>query len=149
MKLLLKREPSTAKSTTGKLYLDGNFECYILEDVVREVKIPGETAIPEGTYQVVITHSPRFKKFLPLLVDVPGFTGVRIHCGNRPEDTEGCLLPGRVRDPKGDGVLESKPAFTALFAKLSAATKAGDVISLEILPAAAKPVQEKSHAAGA
>ncbi|MFX7824823.1 DUF5675 family protein, partial [Acinetobacter baumannii] len=70
MKLLLQREPSTKQSTPGKLFIDGQFECHTLEDIVRPrgVKVYGQTAIPAGTYQVVLTMSPRFKRVLPLLL---------------------------------------------------------------------------------
>tara|TARA_R110000744_G_scaffold55481_1_gene117264 strand:- start:361 stop:681 length:321 start_codon:yes stop_codon:yes gene_type:complete len=67
---------------------------YTLEDVVREHKIWGETAIPAGVYEIEVTHSPRFKKPLPLIKRVEGFKGVRIHAGNYPEDTHGCPLVG-------------------------------------------------------
>lgn len=121
MKLELKRRWLTAEATIGELYVDGAFECFICEDTYRPPPAPkvfGKTAIPCGTYDVVITQSPRFKRLLPLVADVPGFQGIRIHPGNRPADTEGCLLPGRVR---GDGVvLESRVAFDAFFDKLMA-----------------------------
>lgn len=103
MDLLLQREPSAHGCTIGELTLGGVLVCHILEDVIREVpgepvaswKVKGETAIPAGRYKVVITHSPRFKRLLPLLLDVPGFEGIRIHTGNTADHTEGCLIPGR------------------------------------------------------
>lgn len=95
MKLLLKRIALKEKYTIGKLYIDGEFFSDTLEDPVREEKIYGQTAIPKGTYKVTITLSPRFRRWLPLLHDVPNFEGVRIHRGNTPEDTHGCILVGQ------------------------------------------------------
>jgi hypothetical protein len=85
--------------TIGSLYLDNAYLCDTLEDKVRHLnqggeKVPGETAIPFGTYKVELTMSPKFKRLLPVLVDVPQFTGIRIHRGNRAQDTHGCILPG-------------------------------------------------------
>lgn len=119
MKLELKRKWLTGKSTIGELYVDGVFQCVVLEDCYRpppEPKVYGETCIPCGTYEVRITHSPRFGRDLPLLIGVPGFEGVRIHPGNTAADTEGCLLPGLLRG--ADQVFDSRLAFNALFAKL-------------------------------
>lgn len=94
MKYRLVREELAPTYTKGTLYDEIGILCFTLEDAVRPEKIPGITAIPFGTYKVVTTYSPRFKTNLPLLFDVPDFEGVRIHAGNRPEDTEGCILVG-------------------------------------------------------
>ncbi|MPS48558.1 DUF5675 family protein [Methylobacillus sp.] len=134
MNLTLKREFPTANSMTGLLYVDGVFECFILEDIPRPKKVYGKTAIPAGTYRVVITHSPRFKKPMPLLLNVPGFEGIRIHAGNTADDTEGCLLPGRTRSK--DFVGQSVLAYNALFAKIKAALDKGEIVTISILNAA-------------
>ena len=113
----LKRLYFNEEYTLGKLYLNGQFICDILEDKDRdtntsgkfdngEVKVAGKTAIPYGKYEVILTNSPRFKRVLPELLNVPHFTGIRIHAGNTADDSEGCLLPGLNKD-KGK-VLESK-----------------------------------------
>jgi len=120
MKIEVVRHTCTPRSTIGSMYLDGRFECYTLEDVVRQgEKVPGQTAIPEGIYTVQITFSQRFKRDLPLLLNVPNFEGVRIHSGNRAEDTEGCVLVGGAVLP--DEVRGSRAAFDGLYAKLLAA----------------------------
>lgn len=116
MKLTLKRNPSSEKSTQGELFYNGIHQCWTLEDVVRDKKIYAQTAIPAGTYEVVISYSNRFKRLLPLLLNVPNFTGVRIHSGNTAQDTEGCILVGNKKG--ADSVLESRAAFNALFAKM-------------------------------
>lgn len=139
MKLTLRRRHSTDKCTIGSLYVNGVFLCNTLEDVVREIKgvpvpvwkIPGKTAIPSGTYRIVINHSPRFNRILPLLLDVPGFEGVRIHPGNTDKDTEGCILPGTWNG--GDRVDNSAKAFTDLIQKLNEAVKVGESISIQVL----------------
>ena len=119
MKLLLKRLHRTEHSTIGELYVDGKFECYTLEDKEREVKIKSETAIPKGTYIVWITLSNRFKKLLPILINVPNFEGVRIHSGNTNHDTEGCILVGTTRSK--DFIGNSRVAFQRLFKKMQSA----------------------------
>lgn len=88
MKLDLIREISTAESTIGELAIDGEFECVTLEDPVRDRKIPDVTAIPSGTYDPVIARSPRFKRLMPRLEDVPGHSGILIHWGNTAHDTD-------------------------------------------------------------
>lgn len=129
MKLLLRRGPSSAKSTIGELFVDGVFECHTLEDVVRGIKIHGETAIPVGTYKVIINRSNRFKRLLPLLIDVPNFAGVRIHPGNSDQNTEGCILPGTYNPKTPDWVSGSRTAFDKLFAKMQEAKE----ITMEIV----------------
>jgi len=120
MKLELIRHTFTGRSTIGSLYIDKKFECYTLEDVVRVgEEVPGATAIPEGIYPVQITFSNRFKRDLPLLLNVPNFEGIRIHSGNRDTDTEGCILVGGAVFP--DEVRGSRAAFDGLYAKLLAA----------------------------
>lgn len=118
MKLLVQRGKSSKKSTIGELFIDGEFECYTLEDIVRPKgeKVYGETAIPCGTYRVVIDFSPHFGRRLPHVLDVPGFDGIRIHPGNTDADTDGCLLVGQTKGE--DYIGQSKLAFEALFRKL-------------------------------
>ena len=100
MKLILTRIARKAEYTIGRLEDEnGKKLCDTLEPIWRnydggELKIPKKSAIPEGTYRVVTTYSLRFRKYLPLLVGVPGFEGVRIHAGNTSRDTEGCILVG-------------------------------------------------------
>ena len=130
MNLRVIREPSTVAATMGLLLIDGVFTCWTLEDVVREVKIPGETAIPAGRYDVRLSLSQRFQKVLPEVLAVPGFTGIRIHAGNTQADTHGCVLVGRVR--VYDRVEESKLALMNVMEHLRRATTAGDPITLTI-----------------
>ena len=102
LKFLLIREIKTDKQTHGRLFKindknEREFICYTLEDKERLVKIKGETAIPTGKYTVIVTMSPKFKKELPLILNVPDFSGVRFHGGNNENDSEGCVLVGMVR----------------------------------------------------
>lgn len=146
MELRVERECSTKHSTPGKLYVDGVFECYTLEDPVRpdpnpetrvnEGKVWGETAIPAGRYEIRLTKSPRFSRIkfydecdpksarLPEVLNVPGFDGIRIHVGNAAGDTHGCLLVGGSQ-PDPDYILHSKDAYKKLFTKLVAAEASG------------------------
>lgn len=130
MKLTLTRKWFTDKCTIGTLDVDDRPECYVLEDVERDEKVPGETAIPLGVYVVVIDYSERFKRRLPHLLDVPGFTGIRIHPGNRAADTRGCLLPGMER--YDDSVGHSQIAFDHLFGQLLMAESLQELITIEI-----------------
>jgi len=119
MEIEVKRLYKTKLSTIGELSINGVFECYTLEDVERKVKVASETAIPAGKYNVIINMSNRIKKLLPLLQDVPGFTGVRIHSGNSNHDTEGCILVGTTKGK--DYIGNSRIAFNRLFKKMQQA----------------------------
>ncbi len=129
--LHLSRIAKKASYTIGKLYIAGQYFCDTLEDPVRslidknsdgdfddagEGKVAGKTAIPAGTYKVIFTMSNRFKKIMPLLVDVPGFAGVRMHSGNKPEDTEGCILTGK--NTLIGQITDSREWTAALYSKL-------------------------------
>lgn len=104
--LLLTRSFRKPTYTIGRIYANGQFICNSMEDVDRhifqgqpladllKIKIKGETAIPTGTYRLRVTESPKFKRELIEVVDVPGFTGIRIHALNTAEQSEGCIGPG-------------------------------------------------------
>ena len=107
MDLKLIRSVFNSKSTLGKLYLNGDFFAYTCEDTVRDLngncskKIKNETAIDAGRYEVVLTFSNRFQKYLPLLLNVPCFDAIRMHGGNTAADSEGCILIGAEGDMQG------------------------------------------------
>lgn len=122
------RDTYTDKSTIGRLYINDVFFCDTLEDIVRdsnkdgdlddkgESKVHGKTAIPSGTYKMILSVSNRFKKLMPEILNVKGFLGIRIHSGNVSEDTEGCILVGLSRSR--DGIGQSRDAFIKLMAEL-------------------------------
>lgn len=117
--------------TIGSLTVDGQWLAWTLEDAVRSgPKVPGQTAIPAGRYPVLITHSARFRRDLPLLQYVPGFAGVRIHPGNTAADTEGCILVGLDRMAKSIG--RSRAAFDALMALMWPAQRKGEPTTIVI-----------------
>lgn len=111
MILELNRIAKKPHYTIGRLFVDGKYFCDTLEDrccdLDKEEKVMNETAIPEGIYEVIVNVSVKFKRKLPLLLDVPYFTGIRIHRGNTDKDTSGCILvgennqPGRVANSTG------------------------------------------------
>lgn len=105
MELLLERKYLKSNYTISNLSINGKFYCNVIEDVVRdfnkngtfdcgELKISGHTAIPYGEYEIKVTYSPKFKRELPLLLNVKHFEGIRIHRGNTEKDSSGCLIPG-------------------------------------------------------
>lgn len=143
MELQLKREIFTDISTIGTLTIDGVFECYILEDKDRginntlsleqimRVKVYGKTAIPYGRYEVDWTMSARFKKMMPILLNVVGWSGIRIHAGNTEIDSLGCLLCGTRK--LSNRITESTIATNKLYAKIEAAKKQGQRIYITIV----------------
>jgi len=122
MKLELKRLYFKDTYTIGKLYVDGDYLCDTLEDKHRSdgIKVYGETCIPEGTYRVILNYSNRFKKIMPLLLNVFGFIGIRIHSGNTDKDTLGCILVGENKF-KG-ALINSRIAFANLMSLLEGET---------------------------
>lgn len=147
MELFLQRNKSEVDRTIGNLYVDGDWECYTLEDPVRDKKVYGMTAIPPGKYKVLITESAKFKRLLPILVNVPNFAGVRIHAGNHPRDTEGCILVGQALDQRlgiPTTLLQSKKALTKLLIKISRAIDTNQIVWLTVRNAEedSEPVRE-------
>lgn len=130
MHLKLERYEFSPQRTFGRLSVDDAFECHTLEDAVRAVKIPKETAIPAGGYEVRLTHSPRFGRKMPELLRVKNFVGIRIHWGNTEHDTDGCILVGQKRSTFA--IAESRLAYHALFNKLLAATERHEPIGIDV-----------------
>lgn len=142
MKLILKRINNQDNYCEGKLYIDGIYQCDVIEDTdrgltnemsiteIQSKKVYGETAIPKGTYQITLdVVSPKFKDRswatfcegkLPRLLDVPGFEGVLIHVGNEASNSLGCLLVGQKT--KDGWVSNSTQTFKDLYYKLKQAT---------------------------
>ena len=139
MEIKLIRESFGDTFTEGKLLIDNVFECYTVEDTDRKMeedltrKVNGKTAIPKGEYEVVLSMSNRFQKILPEVLNVPGFTGIRIHSGNSSVDTEGCIILGSVNDKLDDDWIGgSKIALTQFMAKLETAKENNEKVYIEI-----------------
>lgn len=122
MELTVKRIKKGKDYTAGQLFINDEFFCWTLEDLERDKKIPRETAIPKGKYEVILNMSNRFQKYMPLLLNVPGFEGIRIHNGNTKDDTEGCILVCNEDSRDGFGG-NSKLAFKNLMARLTKVEK--------------------------
>ena len=122
LELKVIRKVFSEKSTIGEFFIGDDFHCYTLEDVVRSdgIKIFGETAIPAGRYEVLVNLSARFKKEMPLLLNVSGFEGVRIHSGNTAQDTLGCILVGKSKGE--DRIWDCKGVFDSIVGKIKSAT---------------------------
>lgn len=148
MDLTVTRHTLTDRATLGDLALNGAYFCRTLEDVVRqdpdpttpanEAKVYGATAIPAGTYTVVMRFSPHFGRVMPRLLNVPGFEGILIHSGNTDADTLGCILVGERFD--GDTIARgtSRIAYGRLYDAMVAAVQAGEPITITIRDAFAE-----------
>lgn len=136
-KLTLWRKWFSTQSTIGELYVGGIFECFTLEDRIRArgIKIYGRTAIPEGVYPYIIDYSQRFARMMPHILNVPGFSGVRIHPGNTAAATEGCILVGLQRGV--DRIISSRLAYDALFLRLVGDGGKGEIEIANVNPPAA------------
>lgn len=132
MEITLTRFQFTEKTTIGDLVIPTFLHTFFcLEDKDRNLyqktpltdiahtKVMGKTAIPYGRYEVAMTWSERFKKIMPLLLDVPGFAGIRIHAGNTAEDTDGCLLVGM--EALESSIIRSRDAINIVYPILSEA----------------------------
>lgn len=134
MELKLNRIFLGSSATIGELLVNDKHLCDTLEDRVRPEgeKVYGKTAIPEGAYEMVLSYSPRFKKILPEILNVPNFTGIRIHCGNSSADSSGCILVGTWDGEKEDWVSDSKVAFNKLMSLLQKAADNKEKITITI-----------------
>lgn len=142
MFLKLIRKEFTSESTIGELWINDVFFCFTLEDNDRDLyktqpltdiaqrKLFGKTAIPYGTYEVAMTYSNRFGKYMPQILDVPAFAGIRIHAGNRAQDTEGCVLTGETKAKDFIGM--SRSAYNKLLKKFKSVEKS-EKITIEIV----------------
>lgn len=142
MHILVRRIAKRDTYTIGKMYIGTTYFCDTLEDTdrgltqassvssIQKIKVPSKTAIPTGTYKVVVNKSPKFGRMLPRLLNVPGFDGILIHRGNTDKDTSGCILVG---ENKVVGkVINSTPYETKLVSLLSKAQSSGETIDITI-----------------
>ena len=136
MLIRLERYWSDEDCTLGKLYVDGKFFCYTLEDEYRKIKVKGETRIPAGTYKVALRYSPKFsprtKHDMLWIQNVPGFSFILIHPGNSDDDTEGCILVGSVADQKDRKIFNSRDAYKKLYFFVSTEAKNNN-LTIEII----------------
>jgi hypothetical protein len=137
VKLELRRLEIAGDATLGELRAEGQWLCWTLEDRVRAQKIKHQTAIPAGQYAISLSQSQRFGTVLPMIHDVPEFTGIRIHAGNSPADTSGCVLVGLTRE--GDRIGRSREALELVMARLRAVGVTAELCTIEITQPAEWP----------
>ena len=143
MKIQVNRDWEKSEYTIGNVLINSKPFCNSLEPKSRglsknmslqdilSIKVPSETAIPIGTYRVSLKYSSSFKRDMPYIEDVPGFSGVLIHWGNTKKDTKGCILLGK--NTKVGQVLESKATFSKFMNLLDQAISKGEDISITII----------------
>lgn len=141
MEIIVSRDKNNGDTTIGRMFIDGEFECWTLEDQPNEKKVYGETRIPAGTYEVKLrtegtTHEAYKKRFQNVhkgtlhLQDIPGFKYVLIHIGNTDEDTLGCILVGNsVKDWK---LVDSTKAYLKMYQKVSEALLEGEKVTITL-----------------
>ena len=142
MEIKLIRKYYQAKYTIGRLYVNNRFFSDCLEPpslhltersalgTILIAKYKGYRAIPTGRYRILITRSRRFGRWLPLLMNVKGFEGIRIHAGNKPEDTRGCILLGFNR--RKGYVLDSTRCVLTLVKMMTEAIAKGEKVFMEV-----------------
>lgn len=147
MEILLLRDTLRPGFTQGKLFINNVYMCETMEDCDRYLenpknkKIPGKTAIPIGTYNVIIDKSIRFGRLMPHVENVPQFEGIRIHSGNTAEDTEGCILLGNVR--AAASVLDSRTAFVKFMDTIHQALIRQEKVTLRVKRVEAQKAEVK------
>ncbi len=134
MELKLNRIFLGSSATIGELLVNDKHLCDTLEDRVRPEgeKVYGKTAIPEGAYEMVLSYSPRFKKILPEILNVPNFTGIRIHSLNKAEESEGCIGVGEWNGKDTNWISNSRIAFNELMSLLQKAANNKEKITITI-----------------
>ena len=142
MELILQRVRLLPDRTAGQIYINGDLFCFTVEDKVREVpnepvsrwKIDHETAIPQGLYKVVTCFSPKFGPDTLTLLDVSGFTNIRIHGGNSELDTDGCIIVGhKVTEVGKITPGSSRPALAELKVRVRKTLEAGEDVWIRVI----------------
>lgn len=142
MKITVKRIAKKPKYTIGKMYLNDRYFCDTIEDTdrgltsemsveeIKSKKVYAQTAIPTGEYDVMITYSPKYQRMMPLICNVKGYEGIRIHSGNTEKDTEGCIIVGK--NTVVGAVTSSRDTYRELFNILEHASKVSEPITIKI-----------------
>lgn len=137
------REIDNGKSTIGKMFINGTFTCYTLEDTFNEPKVWGQTRIPEGTYDIILRNeggmtSKYAKRYsnhngMLWLQDVPNFEWVYIHTGNTSEHTDGCILVGDSVSLDNGTIGNSRDAYKDVYSKVLESLDNGEQVTIEII----------------